>query len=146
MDLADFLVEAKRRTYGSGAEPKRLEDGSKEFRLTLDEYTYRDRYFGGNPFIGEEVVIRDGKPVWSMNYYGKATGRTPEEVFGFLGKALGLVEKKKPYRGPAKYVDGAWSYSMMSHGGINSFWGEEEIQYEGIRVYWLRFHGGEIDT
>ena len=146
MDLADFLVEAKRLTYGSGAEPKRLEDGSKEYLVTHDEYTYRDRYFGGNPFIGEEVVFRDGKPVWSMNYYGKATGRTSDEVFGFLGKILGLVENSKPYRGPEKYVDGAWSYSMMSRGSINSFWGEEEIQYEGIRVYWLRFHGGEIDT
>jgi hypothetical protein len=146
MDLDDFLVEAKRLTYGSGAEPKRLEDSSKEYLVTHDEYTYRDRYFGGNPFIGEEVVFRDGKPVWSMNYYGKATGRTSDEVFGFLGKILGLVEKSKPYRGPENYVDGAWSYSMMSRGSINSFWGEEEIQYEGIRVYWLRFHGGEIDT
>lgn len=146
MDLAEFLVEAKRSTYGSGAKPKRLEDGSKEFLVTLNEHTYRDRYFGDNPFIGEEVVFRDGKPVWSMNYYGKATGRTPEEVFGFLGKVLGLVEKNKPFRGPAKYADGPWSYSMISRGGINSFWGEEEIQYDGIRVYWLRFHGGEIDT
>jgi hypothetical protein len=145
MDLADFLVEAKKRTYGSGAEPKRLEDGSKEHRVTIDEYTYRDRYFGGNPFIGEEVVFRAGKPVWSMNYYGKTTGRTPSEVFGFLGKALGLVEKNKPYRGPKQYSDGSWFYGMMSRGSINSFWGEEEIQYEGIRVYWLRFHGGEID-
>ena len=146
MDLADFLVEAKKRTYGSSSEPSRLEDGSKEYLVTINEYTYRDRYFGGNPFIVEEVVFRDGKPVWSMNYYGKATGRTPDEVFGFLGLALGLVERNKPFRGPEKYTDGSWSYSMISRGGINSFWGEEEIHYEGIRVYWLRFHGGEIDT
>lgn len=146
MEFVDFLVVAKRRTYGSGSEPRRLDDGSKEYLVTMDEYTYRDRYFGGNPFIGEEVVFRDGNPVWSMNYYGKATGRTPDEVFGFLGGALGLVERNKPFRGPEKYADGPWSYSMISRGGINSFWGEEEIQYEGIRVYWLRFHGGEIDT
>ena len=146
MDLADFLVEAKRRTYGSGSEPRMLDDDSQEYLVTIDEHTYRDRFFGGNPFIGEEVVFRDGKPVWSMNYYGKATGRTTDEVFEFLGNALGLVERNKPFRGPKKYVDGLWSYSMLTRGGINSFWGEEEIQYEGIRVYWLRFHGGEIDT
>ncbi|MCW4011528.1 MAG: DUF5680 domain-containing protein [Candidatus Bathyarchaeota archaeon] len=146
MDLTDFLVEAKRRTYGSGAEPMKLDDGSKEYRVEIDEHLYRDRYFGGNPFIGQEVVYRNRKPVWSMNYYGKATGRTPEEVFSFLGKALGLVESKKPYRGPEKYVEGPWSYTFFSRGNINSFWGEEEIQYDGIRVHWLKFHGGEIDT
>lgn len=145
MDLADFLVEAKRRTYASSSsEPKRLDDGSREYRVTLEGYTYRDRYFGGNPFIGEEVVFREGKPIWSMNYYGKATSRDPDEVFGFLVKALGLVEKKKPYRGPEKYVEGPWFYSYVSRGSINSFWGEETIQYDGVRVYWLRFHGGEI--
>lgn len=146
MDLVDFLVEAKKSTYGGGAEPKQLDDGSKEHRYSIDEYIYRDRYFGGNPFIGEEVVYRDGKPVWSMNYYGKATGRTPDEVFGFLVEALARVESNKPYRGPKEYVDGSWSYHLISRGGINSFWGEEEIKYDGIRVYWLRFHGGEIDT
>jgi hypothetical protein len=146
MNLADFLVEAKRLTYASGLEPQQLDDSSKEYLVTLDEYTYRDRYFGGNPFIGEEVVFRDGKPVWSMNYYGKATGRTSDEVFGFLVKALSRVEKGKPYRGPEKYAEEPWIYSFISRGGIDSFWGEEEIKYDGIRVYWLRFHGGEIDT
>jgi hypothetical protein len=146
MILADFLVYAKRRTYGSGAEPKKLEDGSKEYLIQCEEYIYRDRFFGGNPFIGEEVVYRNNKPVWSMNYYGKATGKTPDEVFGFLVKALAQVEPDKPYRGPKKYSDGAWSYQLMSRGSLNSFWGEEEIHYDGIRVYWLRFHGGEIDT
>ena len=145
MDLADFLVEAKRRTYGSSTNtPKQLDDGSKEYLVKIDEYTYRDRYFGGNPFVGEEVVFRDDKPVWSMNYYGKSTSMDPDEVFSFLMKALQRVEKKKPYRGPEKYIEDPWQYSFISRGNINSFWGEEEIQYEGIRVYWLRFHGGEI--
>ena len=146
MDLADFLVYAKRRTYGSGAEAEKLNDGSKEYLVTNEEFTYRDRFFGGNPFIGEEVVYRNNKPVWSMNYYGKATGKTPDEVFDFLVKALALVESDKPYRGPNNFIEGVWSYRLMSRGCINSFWGKEEIHYDGIRVYWLRFHGGEIDS
>ena len=145
MDLANFLVYAKKRTYGSEVEPKKLDDGSKEYQITSEDYTYRDRYFGYNPFIGEEIVYRYNKPVWSMNYYGKATGKTPNEVFNFLAKALARVKQDKPYRGPKKFTDGAWSYNLMSRGSLNSFWGEEEINYDGIRVYWLRFHGGEID-
>ncbi|MHA2391418.1 MAG: DUF5680 domain-containing protein [Promethearchaeota archaeon] len=145
MEIEDFLVMAKRLTYASkNSEPKQLEDGSKEYLVEIEEYIYRDRYFGENPFVGEEIVFRDGIPVWSMNYYGKATQKDEKEVFGFLVKALGKVEKKKPFRGPEKYVDGLWLYRYMSRGSVNSFWGEEEILYDGVRVYWLRFHGGEI--
>jgi hypothetical protein len=145
MEIEDFLVQAKRRTYGSStSEPKQLDDSSKEYLVEIEEYVYRDRHFGGNPFIGEEVVYREGTPVWSMNYYGKATQRDSNEVFSFLVKALGKVEKKKPYRGPEKYAEGPWLYRYLSRGNVNSFWGEEEILYDGIKVYWLRFHGGEI--
>ena len=145
MELEDFLVEAKRLTYGSAdTKPTLLDDGSKEYRVEIDEYLYRDRYFGGNPFIGEEVVYHHGKPIWSMNYYGKATQREPDEVFGFLVKALGKVERNKPFRGPENYQEDHWQYRFMSRGSLFSFWGEEEILYDGIRVYWLRFHGGEI--
>lgn len=145
MEIEDFLVHAKRRTYGSTTlEPKQLDDSSKEYLVKIKEYIYRDRYFGGNPFIGEEVVYRDTTPIWSMNYYGKATQRDPNEVFSFLVKALGKVERKKPYRGPEKYAEGSWLYRCMSRGNVNSFWGEEEIFYDEIKVYWLRFHGGQI--
>lgn len=145
MKFVDFLIAAKKQTSGSpSSKPKQLEDGSKEYVVEIDDYVYRDRFFGGNPFVGEEVVYRKGDPVWSMNYYGKATGRDPEEVFGVLTKALELVEKKKPYRGPEKLEDGPWFYRLVSRGNINAFWGEEEILYDRVRVYWLRFHGGEI--
>lgn len=145
MELEDFLVEAKKATYGSDeTKPVQLDDGSKEYLYERDEYVYRDRYFGSNPFVGEEVVYWKGEPIWSMNYYGKATSRDPDEVFGFLTKALGAVERKKPYRGPEKLRDGLWDYHFMSRGNVFSFWGEEEIFYDGIKVYWLRFHGGEI--
>lgn len=145
MELEDFLVYSKKQTYGSeSTKPKQLEDGSKEYRVEEKDYVYRDRYFGGNPFIGEEVVYWQGSPIWAMNYYGKVTARDPEEVFGFLVKCLGMVEKKKPYRGPDKYEEGPWAYRFMSRGNLFSFWGEEEIFYDGVRVYWLRFHGGEI--
>ena len=144
MELEDFLVHAKKQTYGSeSTEPKQLDDGSKEYLVEAEEYVYRDRYFGGNPFIGEEVVYWEGAPIWSMNYYGKATDRE-SEVFEFLVKCLGMVETKKPYRGPDKYEEGPWHYRFMSRGNLFSFWGEEEIFYDGVRVYWLRFHGGEI--
>ena len=145
MEFEDFLVEAKKQTSGSeSSKPKQLDDGSKEYVVEIDDYVYRDRFFGENPFVGQEIIFEKGEPIWSMNYHGKAT-RDQEEVFSFLTKALALIEKKKPYRGPEKLEDGPWFYRFMSRGNINAFWGEEEILYDGVRVYWLRFHGGEIE-
>ena len=53
MELEDFLVKAKMSTNGSeDTKPIQLDDGSKEYRYEIEDYIYRDRYFGGNPFIG----------------------------------------------------------------------------------------------
>ena len=145
MELEDFLVIAKKSTSGlEENEPVQLDDGSKEYLFELEDYVFRDRFFGGNPFVGEEVVYWKGDPIWSMNYYGKATSRTPDEVFKFLTKVLGAVEKKKPYRGPERFSEGLMEYRFMSRGNVYSFWGEEEVMHNSIKVHWLRFPGGEI--
>jgi len=58
INLNQFLVKAKINTYvlsGEGGE-KILSDGSKEFEFKEGKFEYRDRYFGFNPFIGQEIV------------------------------------------------------------------------------------------
>lgn len=69
--LSKFLVKAKISTYASGGEEeeKVYSDGSKVFEFEEKEFKYRDRYFGYNPFIGEEIVWQNKKVVWGMNYY-----------------------------------------------------------------------------
>lgn len=54
--LSKFLVKAKINTYASSGEggERIFPDGSKEFEEK--EFKYRDRYFGFNPFIGEEIA------------------------------------------------------------------------------------------
>ena len=64
--LSDFLVKAKINTYASG----------KEFDFEEKEFRYRDRYFGFNPFIGEEVVWQKKEIIWGMNYYGRIVSGT----------------------------------------------------------------------
>src|SRR3954451_1022199 len=69
--LNAFIVEAKRATYvgnGSTAEPSRL--GSHDLSFSDGTLTYRDSYFGGTDFLGQEVVWNEDVPVWAMNYYG----------------------------------------------------------------------------
>ena len=56
-ELCSFLVRAKIRTYASGREGVIVKNRSKELIFEEEDFRYRDRYFGSNPFIGEEVVF-----------------------------------------------------------------------------------------
>ncbi len=70
-DLGAFVVRAKVSTYvGSGttAESSRL--GSHDLAFQSDEWLYRDSYFGGTDFLGQETVWFRAEPVWAENYYG----------------------------------------------------------------------------
>jgi hypothetical protein len=70
-DLETFVVRAKSATYvGSGlrAESSRL--SSHDLTFESDEWLYRDSYFGGTDFLGQETVWFQEKPVWAENYYG----------------------------------------------------------------------------
>jgi len=73
MQLNKFLARAKASTYaGSGEEGERiLGDGGKEFAFEENGFSYRDKYFGFNPFSGQETVFENDKIVWVMNYYGR---------------------------------------------------------------------------
>jgi hypothetical protein len=146
MILADFLVMAKKATYASNGEgnEKSLSDGAKELIYVSENFRYRDRYFGNNPFIGQEVVWQDNIPIWCMNYSGKAIIVNSELVFRFLKIVLSLVKQDLPFRGPQKYVDQDWEYENMVEGTVDGFSGTEKIFYEGKKVYELQYHGGVV--
>jgi hypothetical protein len=147
--LSHFIVTAKKKTYaesaGEGAES--LTDGSKQFVISIGEHSYRDRYFGTDPFVGEEIVFQNSSAVWSMNYYGKTLVENPDSdmIYGFLVKALSEVTVEKPFRGPVKFVLDDWVYLMTVKGVLEEFSGKEEIYFQGELVYRLLFHGGLID-
>ena len=75
-DLEAFVVRAKRATYvGSGfpAESSRL--GSHDLSFESDEWVYRDSYFGGTDFIGQETVWFRKEPVWAETTTATYSGR-----------------------------------------------------------------------
>ena len=148
MKLAKFLIQAKTNTYASNGEDKEkiLSDGSKEFEFEEKGFKYRDRYFGHDPFIGEEVVWRGARTVWGMNYYGSVlSGEVlSREVYEFLKKAMRQVTEKRPFRGPDNFKEGDFEYIDRSNGDINVFCGTETILFKGQEVYQLYYHGGCI--
>jgi hypothetical protein len=148
MDFTTFLLKAKLRTYATGGEgnEKDLEDGAREMSYREGDFYYRDRYFGFNPFIGEEVVWENGKVIWAMNYYGMVTDESApgREVYGFLQKAMQRITADRPFRGPDEYREGDFLYQDQSAGTVDQFSGEERILFQNRQVYALKYHGGKV--
>jgi hypothetical protein len=148
MRLNEFLVKAKVRTYASEGEANErvLEDGAKELSYEERAFKYQDRYYGFNPFAGEEIVWKNREFIWAMNYYGKVTSDkvTAKQVYGFLKAAMRKITEERPFRGPKNFNDGDFEYVDESNGTIDCFTGIERIFYQGEEVYRLDYHGGSI--
>jgi hypothetical protein len=153
-DLSDFLVEAKRRTYAAQGDESSVTPtlpGSKQLEYQSAAFSYRDIYFGVSRFVGQEVAFRDGEPVWSMAYAGglilpAAPTVQSGPVFGFLRRALLLVEPPRPFRGPATFSAAGFDYVNESDGDVAAFRGAEWISRDGVRLYRLDYAGGLLET
>lgn len=149
-DLELFLKKAKMKTYASGGEEgkKKLPNGCKEFDYGDKTYRYRDRYFGYNPFIGEEVVFQNKKVIWAMNYYGRVVSRkvSSKKIYKFLREALRKTIKEKPFRGPSNVKKGDLKYINVVWGNVYKFKGREKIYKKEKLVYELEYHGGLVSN
>lgn len=147
-EFINFLLKAKKSTYAGaeGDSKKILSDGSKEFIFAEGIYSYRDRYFGSDPFAGQEVVFLSNKAIWVMNHYGYILNKaiSKKEVYGFLKQALMEVSEEYPYRGPSEYVLDDYKYVMKYSDNLNLFSGSEEIYLNNHKIYELYFHGGKV--
>lgn len=146
MKLEEFLIKAKGNAYASEEGGALLPDGSLEFTYQEGEFKYRDRYFGWNPFGGEEAVWQDDQIVWMMNYYGLVFDEVvpAAEVYSFLQNAMNQVKIDRPFRGPQTFKKGDFEYFDESQGSVDRFTGFERILYQGREIYRLHYHGGSI--
>ena len=142
-ELAAFLIRAKQKTYaGHGCETEPSRPASHDLHYSESDYLYIDTYLGGERFSGEEAVWKSGVPVYAMNYSGRVTG---EGFSGdFLKAALRKAPQEKPFRGPAAYSEGDYSYSCRVEGDMRWFQGYEEICCLNSKVYDCYFHGGIV--
>lgn len=147
-EFINFLLKAKKSTYAGveGDSKKTLSDGSKEFFYTEGKFSYRDRYFGSDPFSGQEIVFSNGKAIWAMNYRGHILDKTigEKEIYSFLKQALIRVSEFEPFRGPAEFTSDNFKYISESKENIDSFIGSETIYSKSNKIYELYFHGGII--
>lgn len=147
-----FLLEAKRRTYasqGDEATVTPLVPGSKQLEYRDGDFSYRDIYVGIARFVGQEIVSYRQQPVWSMSYAGGIIPGTCDvsetrTIYALLRRALRQGTVDRPYRGPAMVHNGPYTYTNESHGGLDAFWGLEQIARDGEKVYELRYAGGSL--
>ena len=129
--IKDFLIEAKKNTYANGDALKTnsSRQGSKDYHYvgTINDKwaTYHDTYFGGEKFIGCEVVYIDDKPIWAMNYngYSVVENLSEEAMDNALRPALmqvGVDNSVLPVRGPSKFVNGEYKYTFEQSGTMEN--------------------------
>lgn len=149
-EFLQFTITAKINTYASKGDAASVEPvlrGSKQLEYKLNDYYYRDIYYGMEYFVGIETIEYKSIPIWSMVYSGgivKQNLSTQEikETYSFLRDALLMVTTDLPYRGPKSYEKGKLLYKNDVKGGINNFSGHEMIFHNSEMIYELRYSGG----
>lgn len=147
-----FLVTAKQKAYaalGGSAKTAPLLPGSHQLEYAQGSWLYRDVYFGGDFFVGQETVYEGERPFWCMGYAGGLLDGVDPAVqtaplYDFLREALRQVGVERPFRGPHAYQKGDYAFSDVGDGWLGNFWGMETITLRQKPVYRLRYHGGFI--
>lgn len=142
--IIEFLLVAKKNTYAAANNKiDSCRKNSHDYRYEdKNGFTYLDSYFGGECFVGEEVVWLHENPVWSMNYVGRVIGANFSG--DFLKEVLMQVSAELPFRGPEIYAKGDYHYHCKIDGEFVWFQGYEEIFYMDEKIYECHFHGGAI--
>lgn len=99
--------------------------------------------------MGEEIIYKDDKACWGMNYYGYVNepSLSTKEVYDFLKKALlqTIESDLLPVRGPAYFSEGDWEYQNRLLQQEDLFIGEEQIYFKNKIAYICHYHGGSIE-
>lgn len=150
-DLKKFLIEARSHTYAvSQGKVKPLIPKTTQLEYRKGKWFYRDIYDGGVRFQGREVIYYAGKPVWGMVYEGGMEARPRgipwKETYKFLQRVLLKKVTTARISGTVRYKEDSFLYYGRTHNqkGIEKFWGEERISYNGRTVYQLAYGGGWI--
>ena len=140
-DLEAFVVRAKGSTYaGSGSTAESSRRGSHDLAFHSDEWLYRDSYFGGTDFLGQETVWFRAEPVWAENYYGyilRPDLIDAARAGATIKAALSAMYQQGRFLGGFDWAGQHGHYQDHSSGDVSHFHGREVILVSGIEAYAL---------
>lgn len=147
-DLERFIVTAKAACYvGKGATAQSSRPGSHDLTFELDQWNYRDSYYGSTDFLGQEAVWCEHEPVWVMNYYGRVLrndlidGARAAEV---IRASLSMLYAEGRFLGGFAHRHNLYHYRDSNAGDVHSFTGRETIHGNEQLAYELHYHGGMV--
>ena len=146
--LNSFIVAAKSATYvGGGGRAASTRLGSHDIAYSDGAWSYRDSYFGGTDFLGQEVVWRGEEPIWAMNYYGYIlrpdlidSARAGSTIKG----ALSALYQERRFLGGYDWRGPHGVYQDRSTGDVAHFSGRETISVAAAVAYALDYSGGLV--
>lgn len=146
--LESFIVRAKSATYVGGAgKVSAIRTASHDLEYREGDLVYRDSYFGGTDFLGQETVHAADRPIWGMNYYGYllTDGIDAFTAGETIKAALTALYAEGRFLGGFRHTGGGLTYVDETVGEVDRFRGVEHIATaNGTLVYELRYHGGRI--
>lgn len=81
-----------------------------------------------------------------MVYYGSVKkGVAPEIIYPILQKALRLMPKDCPFRGPSLMKEKTYTYRNEWEGTVEAFSGVETILIDKVVLYTAHYVGGLVD-
>jgi hypothetical protein len=145
-DALAFCLRARTRTYAAQVgrtEP--LLPASEQFEFADGAWLYRDVFYQGNGlFSGLETVFHEGRPVWTMAYFGDYSRMTEQQADGMLQPALmALWDTTRTHVHVDKELPG-YRYTCAGEGSAGQLKGREEILVDERMVYWFEYAGGFI--
>lgn len=147
-DLNDAVVRAKAASYvGGGRKTASSRPGSHDLEWSDGPWLYRDSYFGGTDFIGQEVMWLREAPVWSMSYYGhilKPELIDAQRAGETIKAALSMMYREGRFYGGFEWTAPHGRYVDVSLGDVSRFHGREVILVEGAEAYTLDYFGGLV--
>ena len=111
------------------------------------KWSYRDSYFGGTDFLGQETVWNSDQAVWAMNYYGyilRPDLIDAQRAGMVIKSALSALYARGRFLGGFDYSLDGFVYRDEAVGDFQHFHGVETILRGGVVAYELRYHGGLV--
>lgn len=146
-ELKQFIYHANMPHATGSANTTEEIDGSRTITFTEGKWSMHDNFFGGEPYGGRQIVHYNNIPAWLTVYYGRIhdTARSPDEIYGFLREALQHPPEDHPFRGPANYKRGRYTYRSHTKGAVDNYSCHEVILENDKEIYWATFIGGLVD-
>lgn len=144
--IEKFLLTARTKTYaGATGKSDSLLPGAVQYDYKEGELEYRDTYYVGNGiFAGLECVFVNGKPVWTMSYYGDFSQMSEDQADGMLRTALQDLWESTRLYAPVEKNYPTFNYSCEGSGTFDKVSGTELITVGGKTIYNFYYAGGLI--